>query len=87
MPNVFLRRLLATSVLAPLVACGSDEPQTSSAPTAVPAVSPTVVAVVQPQPLTVTRLGPGGQTIGDAQAVTIQPIVAGERLDLRPVTR
>jgi hypothetical protein len=47
----------------------------------------TVTAVVQPQQLSLTPLAARNQPAGAAQSVTVQPVVAGERLDLQPVTQ
>lgn len=90
MRTLSLRRSLMAAVLAPLAACGSDEPRSASAPTAVPrttAAPATMTAVVQPQQLSLTPLAAGNQPAGAAQTVTVQPVVAGERLDLQPVTQ
>lgn len=83
-----LRRMIVAAALAPLAACGSGEPRTVAAPGDAPrSASATVTAVVQPQQLTLTPVGPGNQLVGQAQAVTVRPVVQGERLDLEPVTQ
>lgn len=90
MRNLSLRRLLVAAALAPLAACGSDEPRSASAPTAAPqttAAPATVTPVVQPQQLSLTPLAAGNQPAGAPRMVTVRPVVAGERLDLQPVTQ
>lgn len=85
-----LRRVVVAAALLPLAACGPDEPRSVSAPggdAQSANASATVTAVVQPQPLTLTPVGPGSQLVGEAQTVTVRPVVAGERLDLEPVTQ
>ncbi|WP_420127213.1 hypothetical protein [Longimicrobium sp.] len=90
MRTLSLRRAVMVAALAPLAACGADEPRSASAPTAAQeqaSAPPTVTAVVQPQQLTLTPMGAGDRPVGPVQEVTVQPVVAGERLDLQPVTR
>lgn len=87
MKNLSLRRCLRVLVMAPLAACASEEPRNAAAPTVLQQSPPatTVTAVVQPRQLSLIPVGPGGQPAGAAQAVAVQPVVAGERLDLQPV--
>lgn len=90
MRNLSLRRAVMAAALAPLAACGADEPRSASAPTAVPQTTapPAAVApVVQSRQLSLTPLAAGNQPAGDARTVTVQPVVAGERLNLQPVTQ
>jgi hypothetical protein len=81
MHRIDLRRALGLLALASLAACGSNEAQGVATPG-----EATVSAVVQPQQLTLTPVAAGGQPAGAAQAVTVHPVLPGERLDLQPVT-
>lgn len=90
MRNLSFRRSLMVAALAPLAACGPDQPGSASAPTAgqqTSATSATVTPVLQPQQLSLTPLASGNQPAGPARAVTVQPVVAGASLDLQPVTQ
>lgn len=90
MRNLSFRRSLMVAALAPLAACGSDEPRSAPARTAAPqtmTAPATVTAVVQPRQLSLTPLAAGNQPAGAPQTITVQPVVAGERLDLQPVTQ
>lgn len=81
MHRIILRRAFGVLALASLAACGSNEAQGVASPE-----EATVTAVVQPQQLTLTPVGAGGQAAGAAQAVMVHPVVSGERLELQPVT-
>jgi uncharacterized lipoprotein YajG len=90
MRNPILRRLLLAAPLATLAACGRDQAGIDAAPTAATTAaggSATVTAVVQPQRLTLVPVDVRRYPVGPARDIAVQPVVAGERLHLEPVTQ